>query len=171
MCYIYRQRGRKNPRPRCVDRVKNPPRVAAAPLVGPGKGRHTILCGLGYTYAKDNPTLCTSLNLIQHNTSNNNDETIQYLFFNCHVAKAIWQIINIATGIPKPNSIRHILAGWITAIRAKEKHLILVGVPKKHLILVGVPAMFWSIWLCRNDIAFDKNSMVSLVQVIFRGTY
>jgi hypothetical protein len=69
----------------------------------------------------------------------NNDETIQHIFFNCHVARVIWQIVNIATGIPKPNSIRHILVEWITSIRAKEK----------HLILVGVAAMFWSIWLCR----------------------
>jgi hypothetical protein len=68
----------------------------------------------------------------------NNDESIQHLFFKCHVASTVWQIVNIATGIPKPNSIRHILVGWISSIRVKEK----------HLILVGVEAMFWSIWLC-----------------------
>jgi hypothetical protein len=73
MRYIYRQRGGKNPRPRCVDREENPPRVAAAPLVGPGKGRCTILCGLGCTYAEHSPTPCTGLNLIQHNTSNNTE--------------------------------------------------------------------------------------------------
>jgi hypothetical protein len=49
---------------------ENPPRVAVAPLVGPGKGRRTILCGLGCTYVEDNPTHCTGPNLIQHNTSN-----------------------------------------------------------------------------------------------------
>jgi hypothetical protein len=70
MCYIYRQRGGKNSRPRYVDRGENPPRVAAVPLVGPGKGRRTILCGLGCTYTEDTPTPCTGLNLIQHNTSN-----------------------------------------------------------------------------------------------------
>jgi hypothetical protein len=70
MCYIYRQRGGKNTRPRCVDRGGNPSRVAAATLVGPGKERRTILCGLGCTYVEDNPTPCTGLNLIQHNTFN-----------------------------------------------------------------------------------------------------
>jgi hypothetical protein len=70
MCDIYRQRGWENPRPRCVDRGENPPRVAAAPLVGPAKGRRTILCGLSCTYAEDSPTPCAGLNLIQHNTSN-----------------------------------------------------------------------------------------------------
>jgi hypothetical protein len=65
------------------------------------------------------------------------------------------------------------LAGWITDIRAKEK----------HLILVGVAAMFWSIWLCRNDISFDKkihgffgtshlqmHLLVSLLEIIMKGT-
>jgi hypothetical protein len=69
----------------------------------------------------------------------NNDETIQHLFFNCHVARAVWQIVNIATGIPKLNSIRHILAGWITAIRVKEKHLILVGGGSHVLIHMTMP--------------------------------
>jgi hypothetical protein len=69
MCYIYTQRGGENPKPRCVDRGGNPPRVAAVPLVGPGKGRRTILCGLGGTYTEDSPTPFTGLNLIQHNTS------------------------------------------------------------------------------------------------------
>jgi hypothetical protein len=45
----------------------NPPRVTAVPLVDLGKERRTILCGLGCTYAEGSPT---TLNLIQHNTSN-----------------------------------------------------------------------------------------------------
>jgi hypothetical protein len=49
---------------------ENPPRVAAAPLMGLGKGRRTILCRLGCTYAEDSLTPCIGLNLIQHNTSN-----------------------------------------------------------------------------------------------------
>jgi hypothetical protein len=53
-----------------MDRGGNPLRVATATLVGPGKGRRTILCGLGCTYVEDNPTPYTGLNLIQHNTSN-----------------------------------------------------------------------------------------------------
>jgi hypothetical protein len=49
----------------------NPPKVAATPLVGLGKGRRIILCGLSCTYAEDSPAPCTDLNLIQYNTSNN----------------------------------------------------------------------------------------------------
>jgi hypothetical protein len=53
--YIYRQRGGKTPRPRCVAKGKNSPRVIAAPLVGLGKGQRTTLCGMVCAYAEDNP--------------------------------------------------------------------------------------------------------------------
>jgi hypothetical protein len=56
-------------------------------------------------------------------------------------------------------------------------------VKEKHLILVGVAAMFWSIWLCRNDIVFAKkihgffgtghlqmHLLVSLLEVITKET-
>jgi hypothetical protein len=38
---------------------KNPPSVAAAPLVGPKKKRHIILCGLNCTYVGDSLTQYT----------------------------------------------------------------------------------------------------------------
>jgi hypothetical protein len=31
--------------------------------------------------------------------------------------------------------------------------------------------MFWSIWLCRNDVAFNFKPIPSILQVLFRGTY
>jgi hypothetical protein len=31
--------------------------------------------------------------------------------------------------------------------------------------------MFWSIWLCRNDAAFNFKPILSILHVIFRGTY
>jgi hypothetical protein len=96
MCYIYRQRGGEIPRPRCVDRVENSPRVAAVPLVGPGKGQRIILCGLGCTYAEDSPTPCTSLNLMQHNISNT--------LFVCGVGfqslELPWLLIYILSNLP-----------------------------------------------------------------------
>jgi hypothetical protein len=41
----------------------------------------------------------------------------------------------------------------------------------KKLLLSGVAALFWSIWLCRNDVVFNHNHIPSIIQVIFRGTY
>jgi hypothetical protein len=64
MSYIYRQRG------------ENLSRVAAAPLVGLGKGRHTTLCGLGCAYAEDSTSPCTGLNLIQYNTPPSHNSAI-----------------------------------------------------------------------------------------------
>jgi hypothetical protein len=29
--------------------------------------------------------------------------------------------------------------------------------------------MFWSIWLCRNDVAFNFKPIPSILQVLFRG--
>jgi hypothetical protein len=56
-------------------------------------------------------------------------------------------------------------------------------VKEKHLILVGVAAVFWPIWLCRNDIVFAKkihdffgtghlqmHLLVSLLEIITKGT-
>ena len=42
---------------------------------------------------------------------------------------------------------------------------------KKKIILVGVAALFWAIWLCRNDLVFKKTETISFLQALFRGTY
>jgi hypothetical protein len=39
--------------------------------MGPRNEWRIILCGLACAYTEDIPTPCSSLNLIQHNTSNN----------------------------------------------------------------------------------------------------
>jgi hypothetical protein len=38
-------------------------------------------------------------------------------------------------------------------------------------VCVGVCAIFWSIWLCRNDVVFYEKRLYSYLQVIFRTTY
>ncbi len=39
------------------------------------------------------------------------------------------------------------------------------------LILVGASAIYWALWLCRNNVVFDKSSSITYMQVIFRATY
>jgi hypothetical protein len=39
------------------------------------------------------------------------------------------------------------------------------------LICVGTSAILWSIWLCRNDVPFDKKRLYSYLHVIFRASY
>jgi hypothetical protein len=51
--------------------------------------------------------------------------------------------------------------GWLDEINMKLK----------YKILVGASAIYWAIWLTRNDIIFDKAAAPSYLQVIFSGTY
>jgi hypothetical protein len=41
----------------------------------------------------------------------------------------------------------------------------------KKLLLSRVAALFWLIWLYRNDVVFNHNYIPSIIQVIFRGTH
>jgi hypothetical protein len=41
----------------------------------------------------------------------------------------------------------------------------------KKLLLTGKSALFWSIWLTRNEVTFNHKPIPSIVQVIFRGTH
>ncbi|KAJ1255192.1 hypothetical protein BS78_K280700 [Paspalum vaginatum] len=41
----------------------------------------------------------------------------------------------------------------------------------RNQILAGTAALFWAIWLCRNDMVFNRTPITSFLQVIFRATY
>jgi len=41
------------------------------------------------------------------------------------------------------------------------------GQHMRSLICVGTSAILWSIWICRNDVTFDKKKLYSYLQVIF----
>ena len=91
----------------------------------------------------------------------NQHETIQHLFFDCYIAKALWRIIFIALNIRTPSSVNHIIGSWQNG----------KGVQHKRRLLVGVAAMFWSIWLCRTDAVFNNKHIPSILQVTLRGTH
>ena len=38
-------------------------------------------------------------------------------------------------------------------------------------IIVGAAAIYWAIWLSRNDMVFDKCPMKTYMQVIYGGTF
>ena len=60
-----------------------------------------------------------------------------------------------------PISINHIIGSW-------ESNNALAY---KTLLLTGISALFWSIWLCRNEVVFNHKPIPSIVQVIFRVTH
>jgi len=91
----------------------------------------------------------------------NNTETIQHLFFDCHVAKFVWSAVFFAFGVKALASVSNMLGSWLRGFSMKLR---------KHF-LVGVAAMCWAIWLSRNDVVFNQKQPNSYLQVIFRGTH
>jgi hypothetical protein len=69
--------------------------------------------------------------------------------------------IQLTFGLLAPSNIKHVYGGWAQNMNAKNK----------RLLFVWMGTMFWSIWLNRNDIIFNKTSISFYMQVIFRATY
>jgi hypothetical protein len=91
----------------------------------------------------------------------NQNENIQHIFFDCYIAKTVWRIIYFTLKIDPPVNSNHIIGDW----ESNE------GCMHKKLLLSGVAALIWSIWLCRNDVVFNRNHIPSIIHVIFRGTH
>jgi len=61
------------------------------------------------------------------------DETIQYLFFDCHFAKFIWRVIHVSFNLKPPISVQNYVTGWSERLNRKIKSQILMG-PKHGMI-------------------------------------
>jgi len=46
----------------------------------------------------------------------NTDETIQHFFFECHVAKFVWNAVFYTFGIVPPKSVANLLGSWIRGL-------------------------------------------------------
>jgi len=91
----------------------------------------------------------------------NATETIQHLFFDCHVARYIWNTTFIAFRIEPPSNIANLFGSWLKDF---PKEL-------KCQILIGAAAICWAVWLWRNDVVFNRRPFNSFAQVVYRGTY
>jgi hypothetical protein len=74
----------------------------------------------------------------------NMEETIQHLFFDCQMARIMWRIVQISFNILPPANIEHLFTGCLNGINRKLM----------YKILVGASALYWVIWLSRNDMVF-----------------
>jgi hypothetical protein len=83
------------------------------------------------------------------------------LFFECALAKFIWRVIQITFGLSIPLNIKHVFRKWEQRMNEKDK----------KLLYVGIGDIFWSIWLSRNDLIFNKIPISSYMKVMFRMTY
>ena len=87
--------------------------------------------------------------------------TCTHLLFDCHLAKEIWKIVYLATGLTPPRSISHMLGNWLSNFDNNER----------RVVLMGAAALCWAIWRCCDDIIFNKTKYSSFMQAIFKGTY
>jgi hypothetical protein len=60
--------------------------------------------------------------------------------------KNIWRIIYFTLKIETPVNINHIIGSWASNC----------GLVYKKILLTRISALFWSIWLTRNEVAFNK---------------
>ena len=57
----------------------------------------------------------------------NTDETIQHLFFDCHVPRFIWNTIFITFGIQPPSGVSCLFGPWLKNFSSKLRSQILAG--------------------------------------------
>jgi hypothetical protein len=88
-------------------------------------------------------------------------ETIQHLFFYCHIAQLTWGSVCLMFGVKKPKGVEHLFGPWLRNFLSKQR----------NLVLVGLAAICWALWISRNDFVFQKSRYKSILQVIFRGTF
>jgi hypothetical protein len=88
-------------------------------------------------------------------------ETIQHLFFDCRFASFVWNTVHITFGIQPPNSFANLFGSWLHGLCPKVK----------SQILLGAAALYWALWLNRNETIFNKASANTYIQVIFKVTY
>jgi hypothetical protein len=69
-----------------------------------------------------------------------NKETIPHLFFDCHVARFVWRVCQVAFNLELPKDVTDLFRLWDVQT---DQHL-------RSLFCMGASAILWSIWLFRN---------------------
>ena len=91
----------------------------------------------------------------------NANETIQHLFFECHVARLVWNSIFISFGIQPPKNVSQMFGSWLKRFPSRLR----------TKILLGAAALCWAIWFSRNDMVFNRFLSNSFKENLFRGIY
>ena len=88
-------------------------------------------------------------------------QTIQHLFFDCRMARFLWNSLLIAFNVQPPRNTAHLFGPWTRSFAPGLR----------DQVIVGIAAMCWVLWLNRNDVVFQRTHINSCLQVIFRRTY
>lgn len=83
-------------------------------------------------------------------------ETIQHLFFDCPMARLIWNIISCAFDLKPVTDSNHLFGSWLAAF----------GKKLKLLVITGVAVVLWAIWKTRNKACFEKKKNSPRIQLM-----
>ena len=90
------------------------------------------------------------------------DESIDHLFLHCPLARYVWNVVNVATGMKcQFTNVQQCLIEWLGGFDKKTK--------KK--VTVGVAAVFWGLWKTRNLACFENKWPNEPVEVIHKIGY
>ena len=88
-------------------------------------------------------------------------ETINHLFFECPLARYIWNVVGCAFGVASQfRSADHVISEWLKKQGKQRK-----------ILTVGVAAILWGIWKARNNACFEKVWPDEPIDVIYRICY
>ena len=73
-------------------------------------------------------------------------ETIQHLFFDRTYAKFLWRSVHNLFGIAPPVDMADLFDIWSKMETSKHN----------TLLLSAAVALYWAIWITRNEVVFDK---------------
>ena len=75
------------------------------------------------------------------------------------IMRVLWHTVHIAFNITPPNSVSTLFEMCFVGIEYEIA---------RH-IRVGVCALLWAIWNCRNDLAFNRTTIIHFLQVLSRA--
>ena len=78
------------------------------------------------------------------------DGTIDHLFFSYSVARLVWNLVGRAFDLKQIRAnLKDCFGSWLSRFQKNDK----------RLVLTGTLALLWAIWICRNDIIFDRKKI------------
>lgn len=89
-------------------------------------------------------------------------ESIDHLFFDCAVAKLIWQVVACAFALPRiPSNLADLMGPWIKSFPTDLR----------RMVLCGSVTICWTIWKARNRACFDKIFPDDPASLVYRLCY
>jgi hypothetical protein len=73
----------------------------------------------------------------------------------------MWMTISFTFGIRAPTTVTNLFSPWLRSFSNKQR----------NQVLIGVAAFCLALWLCRNEIVFQRSKCMSILQVMFRGAF